>query len=370
MPQQSQKRCGANWRKPVSQISDRAKRYRANSAGCRPKGRRSCEYCGARENVGTHHRNGDESNNSPRNLAYACKSCNAIIGIEHKNKGKGKRVSQTNPATSLAQYVTALLSAKGESDAIPRSEAIEIIHSTTPTARSSFARQIWKIRKSRRNPAELLIFGNPKKGIGNHKPACSCFMCKRMRAKGAKKNAAPSTKKTKAGSGAKKVVARSNPSDQDQAVRLFEDFSGREASRIIQKQESAAMRMDYAALGDLDYLKVKTPDGEAAMFNFEGDKVKLAGAPNRKQLYLIGGNQNLDGELDATALQKDFVDLGECTEVQYIARKVHISPVPTSYFHKFGEDTGERPRLMYDKLKKRIFFVGGAYKITDRGIEN
>lgn len=232
------------------------------------------------------------------------------------------------------------------------------------------ARRIQRRRGRRtKNSAELLIFGNPKKGIGNHKPACSCFMCKRMR--GAKKNAAPSpAKKTKAGSGVKKVSPRSNPSDQDQAVRLFEDFSGRQASRVIQKQESAAMRMDYAALGDLEYLKVKTPDGDAAMFEFSGDKVKLAGAPNRKQLYLIGGNQNLDGELDATALQKDFVDLGECTEVQYLARKVHIAPAPTSYFHKFGEDTGERPRLMYDKLKKRIFFVGGAYKVTDKGIEN
>ena len=233
-------------------------------------------------------------------------------------------------------------------------------------------RRIKRRRAKRKNSAELLIFGNPsKKGIGNHKPGCSCFMCKRMRAKGAKKNAAPScATKTKAGSGVKKVAPRSNPSDQDQAVRLFEDFSGRQASKIIQKQESAAMRMDYAYMGDLEYLIAKTPDGDEVEFGFYGEGVKVAGAPTRTQIYLIGGRQNLDGELDATALQKDFVDVGDCLEIQYVARKVHIAPEPTSYFHKFGEDTGERPRLMYDKLKKRIFFIGGAYKITDRGIEN
>jgi hypothetical protein len=153
-------------------------------------------------------------------------------------------------------------------------------------------------------------------------------------------------------------------------VRLFKSFSGRDPSGVLEMQMSAAMRLDYAALGDLDYLMVKTPKGEWAKFTFDGDRVKLASSPDGKQLYCIGGNQNLNSVLDASSLQKDFIDLGLCVEVQYLARKVHISPDPTDYYHKFGEETGDRPRLMYSRLQKQVFFVGGAYRVTSRGIEN
>jgi len=166
-----------------------------------------------------------------------------------------------------------------------------------------------------------------------------------------------------------------NPDETKQAVKLFQSFHGRDPKDITEKHVSAEIRKDYAALGDLEYLKVTTPIGQTATFNFEGDGVKLASSPDGKQLYCIGGNQNLAQCLDADSLGKDFIDLGECTEVQYLARKVHGNFEPVSYFHKFGEKTGARPQLAYDKLKKQIFFVGGEYFIkhdcgVSPGIEN
>src|SRR5579864_1859330 len=173
----------------------------------------------------------------------------------------------------------------------------------------------------------------------------------------------------------RKLKTRRNPGQTDAAVRLFEKFHGRDPKEITEKHVSAAMRKDYTALGDLEYLMVCTPLGQTVKFQFEGDGVKLASSPDGKQLYCIGGNQNLTSCLTADSLEKDFVDLGTALQVQYLARKVHANFEPTSYYHKFGEKTGARPQLMYDKLKRNIFFVGGEYFIDTKhgvspGIEN
>jgi hypothetical protein len=162
-----------------------------------------------------------------------------------------------------------------------------------------------------------------------------------------------------------------------QAVSLFGTFHGRDPEEIASIQRSAAMRLEYTALGELEYLIVKPPEKPQIEINFEGDDIKLASAPNGRQLYLIDGNQCLDGMLGKFTddPRKDFIDLGEALEVQYDARKIHTNFEPTSWYHKFGEKNGALPRLMYDKLKKEIFFVGGEYFIDTKdavspGIEN
>jgi hypothetical protein len=168
---------------------------------------------------------------------------------------------------------------------------------------------------------------------------------------------------------------RRNPSEAAQAVNLYQSFHGKDASEIVEKHVSAAVRKDYAALGTLDYLKVKTPLGQTVEFGFEGDGVKLASSPDGKTLYLIGGNQNIAHCLDKASQEKDFIDLGDALELQYVARKAHGGFAPVAYYHKFGEETGALPRLMFDKLRKQIFFVGGDYRIDTSaglspGIEN
>jgi hypothetical protein len=234
---------------------------------------------------------------------------------------------------------------------------------------------------SRKNPEELLIYGlgsllNPtakshraitRGGTqmpAGHKPGCKCPFCKRARGENPKRR----LRSVRLGAGKRvKSVRRDPASDTKQAVRLFEKFHGKEPEEIAEKQVSAAIRLDYTALGDLDYLKFETPTGDRAEITFEGDGVKLASSPDGKQLYCIGGSQNLEGVLDSDSMQKDFLDLGECTEVQYVARKVHNGFEPTQWHHKFGEDTGDRPRLMYDRLRRQIFFVGGDYYIDLKG---
>jgi len=91
-------RCGENFRKPVQSISDRAKRYRAHSPGCRPKGPKRCHWCGTRNGqIVPDHKDGDESNGRPSNLVWACKPCNTERGKKMAKAGKGVRTRQYNP---------------------------------------------------------------------------------------------------------------------------------------------------------------------------------------------------------------------------------------------------------------------------------
>lgn len=248
--------------------------------------------------------------------------------------------------------------------------------------------------QAKTNPSELLIFTNPAKrrnsGIANHKPDCQCVIHKRARGENPRKAKAKKTTPKSSSAGGRRGEKsgstsnkprrrRRNPalSETQQAVKLFEVFHGKEAQEVIELHESAVIRNDYAALGALDYLKVRTPIGEVVKFDFEGDGVKLASSPDGKQLYLIGGNQNLVSCLDKDSYEKDFIDLGDALEVQYTARKIHGGFEPTSYYHKFGEQRSGStlPRLMYDRLRKRIYFSGGEYFIDvnvsiSPGIEN
>ena len=219
-----------------------------------------------------------------------------------------------------------------------------------------------------KNPSELLIFGNPSTKKATRERAA--------RIRGARLN--PKRKKR-------------NPKPEGelkQAVHLFGSFHGKDPKEIIEKHESAEIRKDYAALGDLVAIGI----GDCAMHGqnlvnnwnkcshiaFKGDGVKLASSPNGRQLYAIGGNQNLvscHGKFEGVDWEKDFVDLGECPFIVYLARKAHGNFEPIEYVHEFGEKSGIRPQLMYDKLKRRIFFVGGDYFIDSSkqispGIEN
>lgn len=236
-----------------------------------------------------------------------------------------------------------------------------------------------------------------------HKAGCKCFACKHARgenpARGKKhdvygrkfrgateqeaKKRALRLHELKGRRAAKRTFGRTNPArrkrtnpnDTQQAVRLFETFHGKKANEIVEKHVSAAMRKDYTALGSLDYLKIRTPLGQLVEFSFESDGVKLASSPDGRQLYAIGGNQNVERCVDDDSLQKDLIDLGDGVEVAYTARKIHTGYTPTQWFHKFGEKTGSLPRIGYDKLRKQIFFIGGDYYIDTKaavspGIEN
>lgn len=99
-----------------------------------------------------HHVDGEEQNGEPSNLVWACRSCNTTLGVVMKQQGLGRRTAQFNPnvqgARTLGQWVTAVLSMKGEGPMEP-SAAVEVIQATPLERRSSFAQEIWRLRRER-----------------------------------------------------------------------------------------------------------------------------------------------------------------------------------------------------------------------------
>jgi hypothetical protein len=145
--------------KPVSEISDRAKRYRANSPANRPPGPKQCGYCGARKNVGVDHVDGNEDNGASHNLLYACKSCNGKKAAVTKRAGLGKLTRQMNPARARAQNQRSL-KAYGDAIKVMRGDfpgdvaaAVRTIHATPASVRSAYTSRSWPTRKAIYGPS-------------------------------------------------------------------------------------------------------------------------------------------------------------------------------------------------------------------------
>jgi hypothetical protein len=105
------------------------------------------------------HLDGCEENTSAENLIWNCRACNTRLGVVFKRLGMGRRTRQYNPgkgvtgARSLGQWLTAVLSMKGESDQMPVPAAVGLIRATPPERRSEFAQEIWERRRKRSGPS-------------------------------------------------------------------------------------------------------------------------------------------------------------------------------------------------------------------------
>ena len=131
-------------------VTDRALRYRAQKNA--PDGPKICGYCGSRQNVELEHVNGFEEDCEPENLIWACRRCNTQKGAHFAREGVGRRTHQYNPAggaVNLGQWLTAVMSAKGESDSMTTRAAVEMIRNTSARKRSEFAEEIWERRRAR-----------------------------------------------------------------------------------------------------------------------------------------------------------------------------------------------------------------------------
>ena len=190
--------------------------------------------------------------------------------------------------------------------------------------------------KRKQNPGlELVILGNPK------------------RRKGVRRNP---------------VTKQNAPGD---SVELYRDFHGEDPTEIIAVQESARERQELVSLGELVSLQGKMPDGSA--FDVQSDDIRLASSPDGSQLYLVGGSQeNVMRMLVKTSADtsKDLIEMGECCRVIYQTRKEMHNFEIINYDHKFGEEGGLCPMLYFDKLKRRMFLVGGTYQVKPEGIVN
>lgn len=150
-------RVNTGLRKPVHLITDRAKRYRAQAAENRPLDPKQCGYCGARRNVGVDHVNGRESDGTPMNLMWACKSCNGKKAAVLRRARIGTKTQQYNPAGRsrrelMKEYGAAIKVMRGEWDG-DVSKAVATIRGTPREVRSAYTSRTWPVRRQIYGPA-------------------------------------------------------------------------------------------------------------------------------------------------------------------------------------------------------------------------
>lgn len=166
------------------------------------------------------------------------------------------------------------------------------------------------------------------------------------------------------------MILRTN---KQSAGQLYKDFHGRAPSEILTMQEALMTSGDYTALGNMGSLWLEQVKGEPSDWpnpdiEFKKqDKVKLATDSKGKQLYLVGGNQQLPLdylEKHGVSVDKRFISLGEVYGISYLTEKSFEGYRQGEYAHEFGEKTGERPFAFYDAELERIVLAGGGYSIA------
>lgn len=215
-----------------------------------------------------------------------------------------------------------------------------------------------------------------------------------------RKDAAGMVPQPKAGEDFTNLFKRSIKRNPDSAAELkakqfFRGFHGSDPKRVIRMEDTIVESGDYAVAGKLfgyDMSAFPTyPFGQVKPNVQVKDNagIMLCGGEIEKdgrgrivahQLLILGGNQDLEPFLESVfgiTSTAQFLDLGEMKNIWYVARKKQDNFQLIHYHHTFGEEEetaaakrAARPYLMYDRVHKKQFIVGGNYSVPFEGIRN
>ena len=158
------------------------------------------------------------------------------------------------------------------------------------------------------------------------------------------------------------------------AADVFEGFHGTPATRTEVYEDRILIEDSLAECGPLQSIRVKTVTGFTTTIKFDKDRQPiLCSSPDRNQLYIVGGDQELDLRglgFEGESKIKHLMKIGVAKQVTYFAKKGFDNFEPTDYFHDLGEENGVKPDLMYDTLNKTLSLIGGDYRVLNEGITN
>jgi hypothetical protein len=175
--------------------------------------------------------------------------------------------------------------------------------------------------------------------------------------------------------GAKRKRAR-NGNALSSATEVCEGFRGSSCDHIETFVEPEPRPVTLGQLFTLVELQVKRPVGwKWGVLDFTGKGVQGGGDPYSHQIYFVGGDQKISrGQLTHLGVdnEKQIIDLGECMSIAYRQKKMQVNGIASDYEHPFGDRTGIRPRLIYDRRgpQPRLLLAGGDYTIMPEGIDN
>lgn len=141
--------------------------------------------------------------------------------------------------------------------------------------------------------------------------------------------------------------------NQGGAAELHQEFLGRPPQGSFVGILPEGSPKEVAMLGELVLIKTTQEEIE-----FDENEAMLCADADRR-LY-IATDETLD----------PYDDLGEIKRIDYMATKDHMDDGPdTIYFHKLGEEGGERPKLITDHDGAMVI-AGGDYSIESAGLVN
>jgi hypothetical protein len=223
-----------------------------------------------------------------------------------------KKRKRVNPAVTASQYGAAQAVLGDLSSIMPRKVAREIVDKTPPALRSKFAKELARRRH-----------GNPTQ------------------------------------------------SDLDAAARMFTKFHGKEPGHVTTVDQLRVTPAVLADCGRLVELVFKRPGFVREVYPFaesNGRQVRVATTGDGGQLYFVGGDQEIDLRGGGFTLPKDHVWLGTCVSIAYHTSKDFHNFKPSDYGHKFGDEGGLKPEGGYDVHSKRLYLIGGDYRVKREGI--
>jgi len=169
------------------------------------------------------------------------------------------------------------------------------------------------------------------------------------------------------------VGRRQNPS----AAAIREEFTGRPSERYFVQDVAGMPAGDYAQLGELLALYVKpVSGGQRQQIDFrQGERPILLCDETRRQLYFLGGEQDVSGALPAFGVHHatgtEEILLGSLRRIDYKQRKEQAEqPELDEWRHELGEESHVFPDLYFDPVHTRLVVRGGEYEVRPEGIVN
>lgn len=149
-----------------------------------------------------------------------------------------------------------------------------------------------------------------------------------------------------------------NPKRGARARKIREDFTGMRSTKTAVMNAPKGTPAALAKLGRLVSIKTRQRTIKPAVKN-PAAAVWLC-ADEKGRLHLCTAADRL--------IEGPKQDFGEVIEVEYQTAKPHLGHKnPTIFFHKMGEEGGQRPRLVSDG-QGGLRFVGGGYRLSPEGI--
>lgn len=176
-----------------------------------------------------------------------------------------------------------------------------------------------------------------------------------------------------------------NPSDDAEyraAAEASEDFHGTKTHEVFDIVTEVFEFDKLGDCGELVKLEIIPKKGGRIidLFDFEGARLAMSPKGELPQLYVEGGNQEVDLEEFGISTVHAQEVLGDLKFVTYYTIKHHLGKDggKANYRHELndgqpirrGTNPKNRPTVCYDALNSLISIWGGEYEILPEGIDN